>query len=359
MSENLNSVKWREFYFYQIFTTIQRGKRLTKQNQQKGKVPYISSSGTNNGVDNFIGNNYGVRKFKECITLANSGSVGSAFFHKYEFIGSDHITSLINKNFNKYIYLFLLPIIKRLAEKYGFNREINDPRIKREKMLLPVDSQGQPNYDFMEKFMRQIEQRQINNQLKTIKSKLTQSTQCTFDTNAIKWKEFKISDIFKVFGTTTTHPSKLQPNGTTPRITCAATNNGLDNVYANEPTENGGVLTIDSATTAYIGYQEKDFIATDHVEKVIMKNSQRMNRYVGLFIKQCIDKACIIDENMQTKKYLYGYKFSQTRIKRQIIKLPIDSNGNPHYAFMESTMRKLEQKHLRDIFDYYTNKSKS
>lgn len=154
-------MEWREFYFCQIFTTIQRGKRLTKQNQQKGKVPYISSSGINNGIDNFISNDCGVRKFKECITLANSGSVGSAFFHKYEFIGSDHITSLINKNFNKYIYLFLLPIIKRLAEKYGFNREINDSRIKREKMFLPIDSQGQPNYDFMEKFMQQLEQKHL------------------------------------------------------------------------------------------------------------------------------------------------------------------------------------------------------
>ena len=78
--------------------------------------------------------------------------------------------------------------------------------------------------------------------------------------NSIEWQNFTISDIFKVCGTTTTHPSKLQLNGKTPRITCAATNNGLDNVYANKATESGGVLTIDSATTAYIGYQETDFI---------------------------------------------------------------------------------------------------
>ena len=316
MNVNLNDLEWKEFYFSQIFTTIQRGKRLIKQNQKDGKIPYISSSGINNGVDNFISNDEGVRKFKNCISLANSGSVGSAFFHNYEFVASDHITSLVNEKFNKYIYLFLLPIISRLSVKYSFNREINDPRIKKEKLLLPINSQGQPDYEFMEKFMRQIEQKQIQIQLDYMNKKLVQVKHCDF--NAVKWKEFKISDIFEISGTTTTHPSKLLPNGKTPRITCAATNNGLDDVYANKPTENGGVLTIDSATTAYIGYQECDFIATDHVEKITLKDKEKMNRYVGLFMKQCIDKAVTINEKKRLKNMLMDINFLKLALKGKL-----------------------------------------
>ena len=41
---------------FRSFNTIQRGKRLTKSNQIKGLTPYISSSGINNGLDNFISN---------------------------------------------------------------------------------------------------------------------------------------------------------------------------------------------------------------------------------------------------------------------------------------------------------------
>lgn len=52
-------------------------------------------------------------------------------------------------------------------------------------------------------------------------------------------------------------------------------------------------------------------------------------------------------------KNRYGYKFSQTRIKRQIIKLSTDSNGNPHYEFMEKYMRNLEQIQLKKALDYY------
>lgn len=89
--------------------------------------------------------------------MANSGSVGSAFFYSYEFVASDHVAQLIQPKFSKYVYLFLLPIIARLSEKYSFNREINDKRINREKLLLPIDSKGNPDYAFMESYMRVIE----------------------------------------------------------------------------------------------------------------------------------------------------------------------------------------------------------
>ena len=157
LNAEIGDCEWGEFYLNEIFTTIQRGKRLTKENQKEGTRPYVSSSKANNGVDNFISNDYGVRIFSHCISLANSGSVGSAFFHEYEFVASDHITILHNESFNKYIYLFMLPIINRLSEKYSFNREINDDRIKREKILLPKTKDNTPDFAFMEKIMKSLE----------------------------------------------------------------------------------------------------------------------------------------------------------------------------------------------------------
>ena len=107
MSNKLSEKEWREFFISEIFTKIQRGKRLTKGNQQNGETPYVSSTAANNGVDNFIGNSKGIRIFENCLTLANSGSVGSTFFHHYTFVASDHVTALILEKPNKYIYLFL------------------------------------------------------------------------------------------------------------------------------------------------------------------------------------------------------------------------------------------------------------
>lgn len=157
----LEDVEWKEFNFNDIFRKIQRGKRLKKDDHIEGNVPYISSTSLNNGLDQFIGNEYKVRKFKNNITLANSGSVGSCFYHEYEYIASDHVTSLTLDKADKYIYLFMATIIKRLEEKYSFNREINDKRIRKEKFILPADKNGNPHWDYMSNFMKNIESEKL------------------------------------------------------------------------------------------------------------------------------------------------------------------------------------------------------
>ena len=138
----LSNLTWKEFYFTDIFTEIQRGKRIKKADHKLGNTPYVSSTANSNGIDGFLGNESSVRRFENCLTLANSGSVGSAFFHSYEFVASDHVTKLKREGLDKYAYLFMIPIINRLSEKYGFNREINDERIKREKIILPANEDG-------------------------------------------------------------------------------------------------------------------------------------------------------------------------------------------------------------------------
>lgn len=164
--------QWKPFSFTEVFTEIQRGKRLKKADHTEGNVPYVSSTALNNGVDGFVGNEGSVRKFEECITIANSGSVGSAFFHQYEFVASDHVTQLKRKGLDKYAYLFMVPIINRLSEKYSFNREINDERIKREKILLPINDKGEIDFDFMSSFMQEVEADILKTTLKVFKKRL-------------------------------------------------------------------------------------------------------------------------------------------------------------------------------------------
>lgn len=161
LTKNIETKKeWKEFFISDIFKEIKRGKRLVKEKQKQGKVPYISSTSLNNGVDNFISNSENVRFYENCLSLANSGSVGSCFYEPYKFVASDHVTHLKN-DFSKYTYLFLACMLNRLSEKYNFNREINDTRIQREKIFLPVLSSSEPDYKYMENYMKYLEQKKI------------------------------------------------------------------------------------------------------------------------------------------------------------------------------------------------------
>lgn len=56
---------------------------------------------------------------------------------------------------NKYIYLFISTLTNRFSEKYNFNREINDTRISREKIMLPIKD-GKPDYEYMEQYMKNM-----------------------------------------------------------------------------------------------------------------------------------------------------------------------------------------------------------
>ena len=176
-SLSLGGVRWKEFYVSDVFTKIQRGKRLKTEDHIPGNVPYVSSSAMNNGVDDFIGNTEGIRKFQNCITIANSGSVGKTFFHEYEFIASDHVTALQAPHMNKYIYMFIATVTKRLDEKYSFNREINEARINREKIMLPIDDEGKPDWEFMTQYMKAIEERLYLRYLESKASRLSLHTQ--------------------------------------------------------------------------------------------------------------------------------------------------------------------------------------
>lgn len=167
---------WKAFYFTEVFTEIQRGKRLKKADHEQGNTPYASSTSLNNGIDGFVGNDGSVRKFDDCLTLANSGSVGCAFYHQYTFVASDHVTKLKRTGLDKYAYLFMIPIINRLSEKYSFNREINDERIKREKLLLPATDKGEIDFAFMSAFMKDVEHNILNTSLKIFEKRLNGSS---------------------------------------------------------------------------------------------------------------------------------------------------------------------------------------
>lgn len=168
--EVLDEKKWKEFFLTEIFDKIQRGKRLTKANQNSGNIPYISSTSLNNGIDNFIGNKTDVRVFSDCLTIANSGSVGASFYHPYECIGSDHITHFKKNGMSKYVYMFISTLTNRFSEKYNFNREINDARISREKIMLPMNDKLEPDYEYMEQYMKNLTYKKINQYLKYLES---------------------------------------------------------------------------------------------------------------------------------------------------------------------------------------------
>lgn len=147
-----------------------------------------------------------------------------------------------------------------------------------------------------------------------------------------KWKWFLIKDLFAVTGTKTTPKLRLQEigEGKYPYITTQSTNNGVEGFY-DFYSEDGNVVVIDSAVVGFCSYQEENFSASDHVEKLTPKF--KLNKYIGLFLQTII--------NMEQFRYSYGKKFNQIKINNTKIRLPVDHSGNPDWQFMEDYIKSL------------------
>ena len=147
--------EWKEFWLEDI-VDIKSGVRLTKANQNFGKIPFIGSTDNNNGVTNFV-SNINNSLDKNVLGVNYNGSVVENFYHPYECIFSDDVKRIKWKNediANKYTYLFLKQLILQQKEKYAYGYKFNGARMNRQKIFLPVDDNDNPDYDYMKKYMQ-------------------------------------------------------------------------------------------------------------------------------------------------------------------------------------------------------------
>lgn len=156
---DLKSVQWKEFEIKQVFDKISSVKGKTISNYLSGKVPYVTTSATNNGLTSYISTD------KEIITSGNVITIdpikGKAFYHIYDFVGRGGAGSAINvlksKHLNKNIGLFLTTMIESNSFlKASYGTQLNGKRLKKQKVMLPITDNGTPNWKFMEDYIKSI-----------------------------------------------------------------------------------------------------------------------------------------------------------------------------------------------------------
>ena len=275
-------------------------------------VNFVSRTAENNGVSARVKLIDGIEPQPAgTISCAAGGSVLSTFLQEKPYYSGRDLFVLTPKyEMTKKEKLFWCTAIKFNAYKYNYGRQANKTLAD---IILP---------DSLPKWVDNVD---IN-----IITTNNESSNKKIDITNLKY--FKIEDLFDVTGSSTTPLTKLEEigRGKYPYVTTQAKNNGIAGYY-DCFTEQGNVLTVDSAVLGYCTYQENCFSASDHVELLIPKF--KMNKYIGLFFVTIINK-----ENF---RYNYGIKFNQGKIKQTKIKLPTTPDGKVDYNYIENFIKSL------------------
>ena len=119
-----------------------------------GKRPFIGASDNNNGITEFVSNT-NESLDKNILGINYNGSVVENFYHPYEGIFSDDVKRFeLNFEANKYHYLFLKNVILQQRKKYQYGYKFNAARMSKQKILLPVDENQDPDWLNIERFMK-------------------------------------------------------------------------------------------------------------------------------------------------------------------------------------------------------------
>jgi type I restriction enzyme M protein len=134
---------------------IKRGKTTIKA-ATHGDFPLVTCTSSNNGIASYTNK---AAFTKGCLTLSKNGSVGDCFYQFDDFDASSDVYVLVpNDNNLKHpkvgVYLATL-IEKALKGKYDWGYKLNDDRISREHIDIPVTSSGSLDVSYIENVHRE------------------------------------------------------------------------------------------------------------------------------------------------------------------------------------------------------------
>lgn len=315
-----NLVKISDIFDIQYGNSLELINLLQCKSTDYNSIPFVSRTENNNGVSAFVEKEFEIAPNQpHTLSVAVGGSVLSTFYQPVEYYTGFHVLILSPKEQLSIIeMLYYSKVISLNKYRYNYGRQANKTL---KDILIPqyISNTTKNKFSLLyKKTLNNILKNPINNE--------------NINFNVSNWKNFKLEDLFEIKGSKTTPLWELEDYGIGiyPYVTTQATNNGIDGFY-NYYTEEGNVLTVDSAVIGYCSYQELPFSASDHVEKLIPKFE--MSKYIALFLTTII--------NAEQYRYNYGRKCSQTRMKTISIKLPTKKN-QPDFIYIENYMKSLQ-----------------
>ena len=351
LNEKLGTVKWGEFKYKEVFNRIEQGRRLKKDDQIDGTIPFVMSGTTNAGVVNYISNP--VASFpKNAITI---DIFGNTFYRNYAF-GAGDDTGVYWNDATAYssnaMLFFAVAMQKSMMGRFSYGKKLRSSQSEDFTMHLPVTDDGAIDFDFMESFIAELEAERVAE----LSAYLTVSGLDNYELSndeedalknfqSLKWDTYNLE---KLFGKSP-RGKRLKGDdriaGTLPFVTAGEASEGISAYISNEvEVFEKNTTTIDmfgSAKYRNYKYGADDHVAVVHTEAVPMK--------AAIFVTSACHKAA------HTGKFDYGHNFYAKDADALDIQLPT-KDGKPDYDTMTALISAVQKLVIKDVVLYADRK---
>lgn len=349
---SLSDVEWGEFFIggnngiFDISST-KSGIDKNKLNTDLGNIPYITRSDLQNGINLFVTEN------QSSVYNKNQGNVitigldtQTVFYQKNSFFTGQNIQVLEKEKLNKDIAMFIIPLLKIQMKKFNWGGNgATLTRLKRTKILLPIDNLGNPNWQFMEDYIKQEQKEIAQKVISYYEQKMLETAFDLVELEEVEWKNFIIGEIFDI------HPVKGKTisnysEGEIPYVSTSSQNNGVSGFVASDKNiSTEKCISIDPIAGKSF-YHDYNFIGRGGAGSAInLLYNDNLNKHNAKFIITSLEKV-------SKEKASYGLALNGERLKNAKVLLPTDKNGKPHWEFMSKFMQKIESEKLEKVLEY-------
>ncbi|PIR54716.1 restriction endonuclease [Candidatus Peregrinibacteria bacterium CG10_big_fil_rev_8_21_14_0_10_36_19] len=341
MKLDLQNKEWKEFEIGVEFL-VKNSKAYHKTELKESKargLAYVSRTNNNNGIESIVVEDKNF-KINPPNTIVFGAENATFFYQSGKYITGNKMYYIQNKLLTKQSGLFVQMMLNQSIKNcgFGYGKGLTGTRVINRIVNLPIDSRGNPDYAFMEAYMKQKEQGKLDEYRQFVKKRLPE-LQGYKEVEALEnkeWNEFEIEDVAEIESGRDIY-EKERISGNIPYVSATANNNGIGYFVGNDNnTKELGCLSVNrNGSVGYSFYHPYSALFSNDCRKLRLKSP---SKHVGIFISQQITR--------QRGKYGYGYKMGTARLKKQKIMLPVNQANEPDYKYMENYIKRLEYQKL-------------
>lgn len=147
----------KELPITEIFKTpIQTGEFHVSGEMDDGKIPLISTSALNNGVEKYVDVPLEQTNLN-AITISSDGTPLTSYFHYYNFVAKDNVMICFPKeNYRFTTLLYITTQLNKLRWRFSYGRKCYLNKIDKIRIYIPTNRAGEIDEDYIEFLIKSL-----------------------------------------------------------------------------------------------------------------------------------------------------------------------------------------------------------